>query len=320
MFSPKMSYGALVVILAGMGFLELGALFLSILFAYFALDQLQVLRRRWLTLSVFLLLVALICSGLGFVVDQAIHKLPQVALTAIPSMTQFAKEKNIELPFSDWDTLKTFAQETVQDQLPYIGKFTRTAAKNCVLILAGIIIAASLFLSSTAGLWKENPASFYAVFWRELSARFASFYQAFKVVMRAQLIIAAINTGLTAIFLVAVSMPSAFVLIVATFFCGLLPIIGNLISNSIIVGIGFTVSPQLGIEALVFLIILHKLEYFLNSKIIGQAIKNPLWLMLIALVVGERLLGITGIILAPVFLVFFRTEASREKNADGEPT
>ena len=36
-----------------------------------------------------------------------------------------------------------------------------------------------------------------------------------------------------------------------------------------------------------------------------------MWLTLPALLIGERLLGITGIILAPVALDFLRTEASR---------
>ena len=42
------------------------------------------------------------------------------------------------------------------------------------------------------------------------------------------------------------------------------------------------------IAALVFLVLLHKLEYFLNSKIIGDRIKNPVWLTLLALIIGER--------------------------------
>jgi len=35
------------------------------------------------------------------------------------------------------------------------------------------------------------------------------------------------------------------------------------------------------------------------------------WLTLIGLVIGERLMGITGMILAPVLLHFIRIEASR---------
>jgi predicted PurR-regulated permease PerM len=53
---------------------------------------------------------------------------------------------------------------------------------------------------------------------------------------------------------------------------------------------------------------IHKLEYFLNSKIIGDRIRNPVWLTLIALIIGERLMGIPGLILAPVVLNYLRVE------------
>lgn len=46
---------------------------------------------------------------------------------------------------------------------------------------------------------------------------------------------------------------------------------------------------------------LHKLEYFLNSKIIGDRIKNPVWLTLLALIIGERFMGIPGMILGRWF-------------------
>ena len=118
--------------------------------------------------------------------------------------------------------------------------------------------------------------------------------------MGAQITISLINTALTAIFLLATRIPHAPLLIVVTFLCGLVPIVGNLVSNTIIVFVALTVSLKMAISALVFLIIIHKLEYLLNSKIIGDRIRNPVWLTLIALILGERLMGIPGLILAPV--------------------
>jgi predicted PurR-regulated permease PerM len=100
------------------------------------------------------------------------------------------------------------------------------------------------------------------------------------------------------------------------FLCGLVPIVGNLVSNTLIVGVGFSLSPRLALEALVFLVVVHKLEYFLNSKIIGDRIKNPMWLMLIGLVLGEKLMGIPGIILAPVVLHYVKVEASKRKYSE----
>jgi predicted PurR-regulated permease PerM len=61
----------------------------------------------------------------------------------------------------------------------------------------------------------------------------------------------------------------------------------------------------------VFLILIHKLEYFLNSKIIGGWTRNPVWLTLIGLIIGEELMGIPGMVLAPVVLNYIRVEMSK---------
>ena len=132
----------------------------------------------------------------------------------------------------------------------------------------------------------------YSICCDEISTRFRDFYRSFATVIGAQITISLINTILTAIFVVAVRLPHAPLIIAITFLCGLVPIVGNLVSNTIIVFLALTVSLKLGIGALVFLIAIHKLEYFLNSKIIGDRIRNPVWLTLIALIIGERLMGI----------------------------
>jgi predicted PurR-regulated permease PerM len=151
---------------------------------------------------------------------------------------------------------------------------------------------------------------------RELADRFETFYGSFSRVIGAQIIISAINTALTAVFLIWNDFPYTTVIIVLTFLCGLLPIIGNILSNTLIVGVGFTISPKMALVSLIFLMVIHKLEYFLNSKIIGDRIKNPMWLTLIGLILGEKLMGIPGMILAPVVLHYIKVEASRNKADD----
>ena len=56
--------------------------------------------------------------------------------------------------------------------------------------------------------------------------------------------------------------------------------------------------------------------YFLNSKIVGDRIKTPFWLTLLGLILGEKLMGIPGMILAPVVLHYIKVEASRNKVSD----
>ena len=165
-------------------------------------------------------------------------------------------------------------------------------------------------LDSDAPLVKDN---IYALVWTDLSTRFRVFYASFRTVMGAQIIISSINALLTAAFLLWQGFPFALVIVVLTFLCGLRPIVGNLLSNTLIVGVAFTFSPKLALAALIVLVVLHKLEYFLNSRIIGERIKNPMWLIMLGLILGETLMGIPGMILAPVVLYYIKVEASRER-------
>ena len=58
--------------------------------------------------------------------------------------------------------------------------------------------------------------------------------------------------------------------IVLTFIVGLLPVVGNLVSNVVIVVVSLSVSIKVAIGSLLFLIVIHKLEYFLNARIVGR--------------------------------------------------
>jgi predicted PurR-regulated permease PerM len=62
-------------------------------------------------------------------------------------------------------------------------------------------------------------------------------------------------------------------MIVVTFIAGLLPVVGNLISNTVIFVVSLAHSPGCRISSLTFLIVIHKLEYFLNARIVGAQIR-----------------------------------------------
>lgn len=319
------SYGFVVVTLLLVGLLHLGAPFIATLFAFLALTKLNFIkhRGRWLPVALFLVLVAALAYGLGNVINQAVKVVPDVAEQAIPSVIQWAKQHQIELPFTDYDSLKDLALDTVRNQahnLAGVAKVARGATSQFVLVIAAIVVAIGLFLNPRFESDNDKPGvinNLYSLTCTAIAERFTIFYRSFAIVMGAQVIISAINTVITAIFVLSVRLPYAVVVIGTTFLCGLLPIVGNLISNCIVVGIAITLSPKLALAALVFLIVIHKLEYFLNSKIVGDRIRNPFWLTLLALILGERLLGIPGMILAPVVLNYLKMETSRIEIRDG---
>ena len=314
----RISYLITAALFVLIGVLHLGPLFLTVLFGFFALRFFSFGKSRYLGLALYV--VAVTGAGWGWVhfSHQAYLALPKIAETTIPAVTDYAQKKGIELPFTDYGSLKVVALEEVKEDVASLGRRAREAMFGFVQLLIGLVIAASLFLSGKWG-WESDPAtapdSLYATVARELSRRFQIFFRSFSKVIGAQIVISAINTLLTSVFLLWNGYPYVAVIAVATFLCGLLPIIGNIISNTFIVFVGFTISPHTALMALIFLIVIHKLEYLLNSKIIGDRIKNPMWLTLIGLLLGEKLMGIPGLILAPVALHFIKVETSRNKVA-----
>jgi len=314
----RVSYAALAVTLVLAAGLHLGPPLLAILFSYFALCKLlAVTKNKWVAFVLFVLVVAGIGWGAAYFTRAAIRELPEVADSSLPSASAWAQARRIELPFTDFDSLKAFVIDAFKEETNYlkdVASFARNATTFLIFVAIGIVAAVSLFFNSQLDLSRNVPASrnnLYSVFCAELSARFRDFYRSFATVMGAQITISLINTVLTAVFVLAVRLPDAPLLIALTFLCGLLPIVGNLVSNTIIVCVAFTVSLKIALIALIFLIAIHKLEYFLNSKIIGDRIRNPIWLMLLALSGGERLMGITGMEIAPVVLDYLRDEMSK---------
>ena len=313
--STRVSYGVLAFTIVFAGFLHLGAPLLVVLFSYFALRQLYYLtKRKWLALVLFLVVGTGIAAAAVHFTRAAIIALPDVAETSIPSASAWAQRRQIELPFTDFESLRTVVIDALKEEAHYlqdVAQFARRTGAALVFSILGIVAAVSLFLKTGLDPYRGTHAvknNLYSISCDEVSTRFRDFYRSFATVMGAQITISLINTALTGLFVAVVRMPHAPLLIAITFLCGLVPIIGNLVSNTIIVFVALTVSLKLAIGALVFLVLIHKLEYFLNSKIIGSRIRNPVWLTLIALIIGERLMGIPGLILAPVVLNYLRVE------------
>ncbi|MEY2541809.1 MAG: hypothetical protein QOI22_1411 [Verrucomicrobiota bacterium] len=314
----RISYGVLAGTIVLVGVLHLGAPLLAVLFSYFALQKLFLLTKsKLLALILFVVVAAAMMYVAGHFTRLAIRALPEVAENTIPPMIAWAESRQIELPFTDLESLQALLVDSLKEEAHYLGNvanFARSTAAAFVFALIGIVCAISLFLKGEIDVYRDLHATqnnLYSVLSDEIARRFRDFYRSFATVMGAQITISLINTTLTSIFVLSTQLPHAPLVIAVTFLCGLLPIVGNLISNTIIVFLAFTISLKMAVFALVFLIVVHKLEYFLNSKIIGARIRNPVWLTLIGLIIGERLMGIPGMILAPVVLNYLREEMTR---------
>jgi len=314
----RISYGFVALLLILIGWFDLTTPLLTVLFSLFALELLHRVMNKHLTVVFFVVLVSLVIYGLIFFLNRTFVELPQIASKTIPAVIDFAHKQGMQLPFEDPKSFKEVLLEEVKGELGRVGHFMRVAIWEFAALVIGLVVAISMFFNAKFDLGEEHHAvknNLYSLTGAEIANRFRTFFESFATVMGAQIIISAINATLTGIYLFWIHLPYATVIIAITFLCGLLPIIGNILSNTLIVGVALTISPQLALASLVFLMAIHKLEYFLNSKIIGERIKNPMWLTLLGLVLGERLMGIPGMILAPVVLHYIKVEASKNRVA-----
>jgi len=308
------SYILLLILFIVVVSFKLTTALLAVLFTFLVLRVLHVKERRWIAVVLTMALLTILFYVFMLFGKSVIATLPHIVASVFPEIMQFAKDKGIELPFSDMVSLKELLMEGIYSQVGFLSNFAKLATKESVFVIVGIVVGFGIYVNPRIDYAQTpQPLNLYSLYAARLAELFTSFFHSFQAVMGAQVIISGINTFLTFIFVYATDLPHPQVVIVLTFLCGLLPVVGNILSNSLIVGIAFTVSPRFAGGALLYLITIHKLEYFLNSKIIGSRIRHPMWLMLLALILGERLMGIAGIILAPVILHFLKTEASRFK-------
>ncbi|MFA5903436.1 MAG: AI-2E family transporter [Desulfobacula sp.] len=158
-------------------------------------------------------------------------------------------------------------------------------------------------------VFDRKPKSMMFFLFNFVELRIRVFYFYFKQVMGGQIIISLINTLVSSVIVFALHMPSPFLLIGLIFFCGLFPVVGNLVSNTILTVIAFV---SIGLWAagvcLILLVVIHKFEYFLNSKIISGIVNLPMVVSLTSLVICEVLLGLIGLMLAIPLLLFLRHE------------
>ena len=149
---------------------------------------------------------------------------------------------------------------------------------------------------------------------RQLFEKVTRFTDAFSRIAVAQVKISAVNTSLTGLYLLVilpmfgVRIPFGTTLVLLTFVCGLIPVVGNLISNSVITVLSLGVSVGTAIASLVFLVLVHKLEYLINSRIVGAETDSQAWEILMAIIIGEAAFGAGGIVIAPIVYAFIKGE------------
>lgn len=142
-------------------------------------------------------------------------------------------------------------------------------------------------------------------FYEEAAQPLAQFTYIVGRAVQVQGVIALINTGLTALGLLLLGIPSLTMLSLIVFVCSFIPVLGVFISTTPIVLVALNNGGlYLSLAAIVLVLVVHLIEaYLLNPLIYGQHLRlNPV-LALIILFIGYHGFGLWGMVLGlPVTL------------------
>lgn len=207
--------------------------------------------------------------------------------------------------------IKTAAAGLIREYGDTLTRISKNSLTLFVYIIIGVIVGAMLSFHrlNTRHQRRQMPP-----FKAELVRRIVNFQNSFERVFIAQVKISLIDTAVTAVYLYmilpmfGVELPFRITVLVIAFAVGLIPVAGNLISNTVIIILSLGASLYVAVASLVFLVVVHKLEYFLNAKIIGSEIESTAWELLVVMVVCERIFGIGGIVIAPVYYAYLKNE------------
>src|SRR5438876_1201914 len=197
MITPtRLSYAVLAATIILADVLYLGAPLLVVLFSYFALRQFYFLtKRKWLASILFVIVVAGIATAAVYFTRAAILALPDVADTSISPASAWAQTRQIELPFTDFESLRQVVVDALGQEAHYlrnVANFARSTATVLVFGVLGIVAAGSLFIKTGLDPYRGTHRvknNLYSICCDEVSTRFRDFYRSFATVMGAQIMI-----------------------------------------------------------------------------------------------------------------------------------
>lgn len=216
----------------------------------------------------------------------------------------------------NWAQLKSQLFNVLRSKAAALGSFGGTVAHTIVQALFAILVGALAAVST----WQPNRLRSDRLF-------IARLLVVLERVVIAQVRIAMFNTAMTALYLFVIlpffdiQLPFRGLLCMFTLLTGVLPVLGNLMANTVLSLISFAISPWVAVSSLIFLILIHKLEYVINARTVGSKISMNSWEILAAMLTGESLFGVPGLVTAPLLYPFFKREIARiwAQRATGAP-
>jgi predicted PurR-regulated permease PerM len=272
-------------------------------------------RAPWITY----LLLAVALAGIGLALFEAFELLLSASSGGLAKLLRLLADTldSIRTTAPEWIAIKlpdsaAALQEAVSGWLRSHAGQVQQWGRDALRVLLYVVIGLAIGILAGAAAPQQQEAG--TPLMRLAQHRLMQLALAFRDIVAAQLRISLVNMVVTAAYLMVIlplfgyKVPLAATLVAFTFFASLLPIIGNLLSNTAIVLAALTVSPWLGGVSLIFLVVVHKLEYFLNAHFVGSRTQIPAYALLASMLVLEAGFGAAGLVAAPVYCAWLTRE------------
>ena len=271
--------------------------------------------RKFIVLLLMMVVIALLATGAGIGVAALTARGPDSLIALLQIMADLIETARTRLP--EWvqayvpstaEELQSATSGWLRDHAGELKTAGENVGRGLIHVVVGILIGSLMAFTPLTAATEAPPLV------RALRARAVILSHSFRRFAFAQVRISALNTTLTAIYLAVVlplcgvHLPLVKTVIAVTFFVGLLPLVGNLITNTVIVVVSLSASLGAAVGSLIFLVTIHKLEYLVNARIIGTEIRARTWELLLAMLVMESVFGLPGLVAAPIYYSYLKDE------------
>jgi predicted PurR-regulated permease PerM len=175
---------------------------------------------------------------------------------------------------------------------------TKTANLILYLIIGFVLAVIYLFEREEVDHWYKgvSPTSVLGT----IARWFGYVGDAIAVTVRMQAVVAVVNAVVTLPVLLLLGLPHVPLLFLLILITGLLPVVGNIISGTVLCYVAYTSKGAWAVG--VFLgttFVLHKIEsYWLNPRLAAEHVKLPGLVLVISLLLFEQALGFVGLFLS----------------------
>lgn len=266
------------------------------------------LPRKWAVPVVILGFLAGLCAVAGIVVPAILVEGPRL-IGQLPALAQqllshpWAIEVNDALDGSPGNVLTGFAG-LVQDPAIWVAIANGIVGAGLNLFNTGFsFLFVAILTTYLAGRLDEVKGGFSSLLPRSRRSEVGVIVDDICIIIGRYLsgmaILAVLNAAFTLLVLTLASVSYAPLLAVLALPITFIPLIGSVISMSIVTAVALLNSPGQAIVVLVSMLIYMQVEaYVLTPRIVGSVIRTPPYLVLIGALLGGTLLGLLGALIA----------------------